>query len=275
MPEEFEGAADPGMGSGEGGGPEPAGESAQAPAPSAPAQPNYMTREAFDEAISGFGQQYQERLDHVSSSFTSMQDMIKQLIEASKPAQPPLIPEAEKLQNIDAHGFRTLLSTINEKHERAVADLQKQLESTRNEWKQEQMTRQIYNHFSEQAKTVSAQHPHLQKPYGQQLLQKMIIAEIESSKGNYRKVNVQAIGQALNSYIEETVADRMKQKMPAPQATPGAQVRGPDGKFVAPKAPPKGAGTKPGEKPGGGVNLKNFSSKMREMIEANFPQASE
>lgn len=276
MPEDLEAGAgaEPGMDAGDGGGQEPAGEGAQASHQSQSAQPNYMTREAFEEAMGGWGQQYQERLDSVASNFGSMQDMMRQLIEANKPAPQPIVPEAEKLQNLDAHGFRQILTTINDKHERAISELQKQLETTRSEWKQEQMTRQIYNHFSDQAKTVSAANPYLQTPFGQQLLQKMIVAEIEGSKGNYRKVNVQAIGQALNTFIDEQVNSRMKAKMPAaPQGGPNA--RGPDGKFVPAKSPPKGTATKPGEKAGEGTTMKNFSARARAMIEQHFPSHSE
>lgn len=243
---------------------EPVAESAETPREQP--TPSYMTREAFEEAMGGWGQQYQERLDSVAGSFSSMQDMIKQLIEANKPQPPPLIPDVRAFENIDAHGMREMLAGITSKYDKTIGELQSRLEKQQTEWQQKETVRQIHSHLSEQVKAVSAQHPHLQKPFGQKLLQKMVIAEIESSKGDFRKVNVQAAGQALDAFIEEQVAARVKTKMPAAAPAQAQPPRAADGKFQAPKAPAKGAQSKPVENPASGVTMKNFRQRQTEFL---------
>lgn len=265
MPESEEVFEESGQGDGaEAEGQEPVTESAETP--SEQPAPSYMTREAFEEAMGGWGQQYQERLDKVAGSFSGLQDMLKQVIESNKPQPPPLIPDIRAFENIDAHGMREMLAGITSKYDKTISELQAKLDRQQTEWQQKETVREIHGHLTEQVKAVSSQHPYLQKPFGQKLLQKMVIAEIEASKGDFRKVNVQAAGTALNAFLEEEVAARMKAKMPRATPPEAAPPRAPDGKFQAPKAPARGAQAKPGSNPGGGVTMKNFRQKQAEFL---------
>jgi len=268
MPEEFDGAgADTGMDGGDSGGPEPSGEGAQASA-GTPATPNYMTREQFEEAMGGYSQSHQERLDGVSKSFGGMQDMIKQLVEAQKPQPPPLVPDAKALENIDAHGMRELLSNITGKYDGTIKELREELQKTQNDWKQRAEAEKIHGHFRGQVDSTAKQYPMLQSQYGQRLLQDLTIAGIENSRGDYRKVNVPAMGQALNAFLDAEVKARVAAMTRAAQAQ-GGTAQG--GGQAAPRAPAKGAPTKPASNAGGGVTMKNFAQRQREMVAKHFP----
>jgi len=270
MPEEFEGAGaeqDTGMEQGDSGSHEAPGEGAQASAGDTAQQPSYMTREAFEEAMAGYSTSQQERIDKVLQNFGGMQDMIKSLVESQKPKPPPLIPDEKDLANIDARGMRDILHRMAEEHKMSVSELRKELDSTKSEWKRQQEVGRIHGYFTDQVGKTAQQYPMLQKPFAKTLLQNWVVAQVESCKGDYRKVNVPQMGQQLNAFLEGELKTRMtsaaSKAAPAPAA---GTVRGPDGKFVPAKAPPKGSGTKPAANDAAGVTLKNFSQKAREML---------
>jgi len=278
MPEDLdvgaeEAAQDTGMDSGSDGGPEPTGSDAQA-SPSEPVKPDYMTRAQFEEALSGYSSSQQERLD---KSFGGLQDLIKQIAEGQKPKPPPLIPDSKSLESIDANGMRDLLMNIVENHKGTEAQLRKELADL----KQEYQAGRIHGHLSDQIGRVSGQYPMFKNPTGEHLLKLLTIGSLEMGGRDLKKLNLPGVTQSLNKFIDEQVQARIAartrtaaQTTASPQPQGGA-TRGPDGKFVAPRTPPKGAPAKPGENPGGGTTMKNFRERARAMIEQHFPKGDD
>jgi hypothetical protein len=267
MPEEFE-AGDSGLGEGDSGGQEPSQEDAGASQGSSAQQPSYMTREAFDEAMGGYSTAQQERIDRVAQSFGGMQKLIESLIESQKPKPPPLVPDAKTLEGIDAHGMRELLTNLHGQHDKTVKELREEIQKMNKDWTQKTETQRIHGHFKQQVEETSKNFPMFKKPYGAQLLQQLTIAAIESSDRDYRKVNVPQIGQSINAFIEAEVKERVNAMTRAAQA--GAD-QGKGGKPAPGKAPLKGAPSRPGADPAGGVTLKNFKQHQKDFILRHFP----
>lgn len=272
MPEEFEGDSqqDTGLESGESGSHEAPSEGAQASAGDTAQQPNYMTREAFEEAMAGYSTSQQERIDKVLQNFGGMQDMIKSLVESQKPKPPPLIPDEKDLANIDARGMRDLLHRMAEEHKGSLESLRKEMADTKQEWKRQTEASRIHGFLSDQIGKTSEQYPLLKKPLGKQLLQSWVISSLQGNNNDYRKVNVAQMGQQINAFLEGELKERMSSAASRATNAPAAGQRGPDGKFLPAKSPPKGSGTKPAANDTAGLTLKNFSQRARQMIEGQF-----
>lgn len=280
MPEEFddgagEGTQDTGLEQGDSGSQEAPGADAQA-SPGQPAQPSYMTRQEFEDAFAGYSSTQQERLE---KSFGGLQELIKQIAEGQKPKPPPLIPDSKSLESIDANGMRELLMNIVENHRGTETALKKELADL----KQEYQAGRIHGHLNDQIGRVSTQYPMFKNPAGEHLLRLLTVGSLEMEGRDLRKLNLPGVTQSLNKFIDEQVQARIAARTRAAATQPGAgqpppggsAARGPDGKFVAPKTPPRGAPAKPGENPGSGVNMKNFRDRARAMIEQHFPRGDD
>jgi len=228
-----------------------------------PPAPDYMTRQAFEEAIGGLGSQYQERFDKMQTNFSGLEKLLKDMYEQSKPKPPALIPEQAEFEKYDAGKVRELLSNLHKTHEDRYSKLSQDFQDFQAKLEMKEKANQNFYVLSKATDQACRAFPkEFGNPGGRAMLERQIVAHLHGANGDISKVNVGQIAAELANWHRNAVKSLYEEKIrsagePPPETKPGKGA----------SSPPKGAPSKPGTKDGGNVSGKNFRQQSRAFLE--------
>lgn len=218
-------------------------------------EPQYITREQFDQSVAGLTQEMRRQLEQMQMLLQHSQPQAQPDQQQKQPGDE--FPDFMRFQQevlADPQKFYGLMRQIYDANHRNTEEVRKQIDYLRQQAQVEKQTEQYYQYITQQTDAAIAAHPALQGDKAKETLKRLVAAEITIHNGDIRKLDIPKIAKGLADFIGEASKSDKKPAQPAP----------------AGNRPAPGSPTKPAQKQGGVAevsSLDEFEAGIDKLVE--------
>lgn len=228
--------------------------------------PSYVTAEALQEAMGGFSEQQQQQFEQ----FT--QYLQQQIAAGTRPQQPareepktPRLPAYQEWAQQDPRDFHQGLQKQFDHMQQQIVQGEQSRQELETRMQRDAEARQFYDHITAAtSEAIRGSKTFSEDPELAKFLRQQVVAEVRSSGGEYRKVNIPRIAQGIEQLITSRADKKYQAKIgpaqPGTPAVPGGNATIKPG--IGVKPPAKGAGSKPAARKGNINTVADFDREM-------------